>query len=138
MVETKGMVDSLGASLGVLPPICRQLLSTVVIGPYDLSAAFGEVCSPSNSALITIMRRIEASAREAGLAVAIFARNCQLLEEWLAAGLRPELALVGYDRDIWSKSCSDLVATSRTLLGATSRENASSNLSPSKMESEGG
>lgn len=138
MAETTGIVDSLTASSGELPPVCRHLLSTVVIGPYDLSAAFGEVCSPSNAALTTIMRRIEAGAREAGLTVALFARDCDLLEGWLAAGLRPEVALVGYDRDIWSTSCSARLETSRRLLSAASpAESARSSLSPPNIEETG-
>ena len=47
MIETTEMVAALAkASSGAMPPLCKTLLTTIVIGPYDLSAAFGEVCSP--------------------------------------------------------------------------------------------
>ena len=64
------------------------------------------------------MRQIEVYARRAELIVALFARDSEVLGRWLEAGLRPDVALVGYDRDLWSTSCSASVNSSRRLLRA--------------------
>jgi 2-keto-3-deoxy-L-rhamnonate aldolase RhmA len=121
MAETVGFLDALTAiELTELPPATRHLWRGVLIGPYDLAAALGEECSPSNPKLTSRMLAVSAAAARLSLRCGLFARNAQVLGDWLVHGIKLDSIIVGYDRDIWAQGCEQRVETVHEAFAAAS------------------
>lgn len=77
----------------------------IIIGPYDLAASLGCDPDPADAVLLDAVHRFARAARRLGLKCGLFARDGDTLRRWRALGIQPDLAVMGYDRDVWFQEC---------------------------------
>ncbi len=73
----------------------------ILVGPYDLAASLGLRADPSDPVLVRAVADIVSFARSNRVLTGIFCRDVSAMQAWWDAGIRADLVVVGYDRDIW-------------------------------------
>lgn len=94
----------------------------IIIGPYDLAASLGCDPDPADPVLLDAVLRSSQAARRLGLRCGLFARDGNTLRRWRALGTEPDLAVMGYDRDVWFQECRRRVGDARGPLSGASME----------------
>jgi 4-hydroxy-2-oxoheptanedioate aldolase len=111
MAETRGFLDEFDelsvSGTGVAG------WTGIIIGPYDLAASLGCDPDPGDPVLLDAVLRFARAAQLLRIRCGLFARDGDTLRRWRALGADPDLAVVGYDRDIWFQECSRRVASVR-------------------------
>jgi 2-keto-3-deoxy-L-rhamnonate aldolase RhmA len=106
MAETAGLLDQFaraerGGGLADRP----AAWTGIVVGPYDLAADLGCEPDPGDRTLRDAVATFAAGAAAAGLRLGLFVRDVAALARWVAAGVVPQVVVVGYDRDMWFQEC---------------------------------
>lgn len=73
----------------------------ILVGPYDLAVSLDLEMDPKSSTFLSAVSDLVAFAQVRGLEAGIFCRNESVMEAWWEEGIRTELVVLGYDRDIW-------------------------------------
>ena len=73
----------------------------ILVGPYDLAASLGLSGGPRDPALVSAVADLVSFARANELQSGIFCRDIAAMQAWWDAGIRTDMVVLGYDRDIW-------------------------------------
>lgn len=101
MAETRAFLGDVHR----LSELLEGSLSGLLVGPYDLAAQLNCSASPESATLAQAVRTVAAQCLSVRCRFGIFVREPSWLVAWQRQGVHPELAVVGYDRDIWFSEC---------------------------------
>ncbi len=73
----------------------------ILVGPYDLAASLGLSGGRRDPVLLSAVSDLVSFARANGVLSGIFCRDIAAMQAWWDAGIRTDLVVLGYDRDIW-------------------------------------
>ena len=73
----------------------------ILVGPYDLAASLGLSGGPGDPALVRAVADLVSFAQANQMLSGIFCRDVAAMKAWWAAGIRTDMVVLGYDRDIW-------------------------------------